>query len=449
MCAGNIDPEKRPDMAPRRPVHAINPPIWGLSPAPWVILWQFEVSIQGDTEAVRPELATMKQLLNFTVWPALAGMVFAVTLLVTPRLLDHIPALQPYLPQPAVQPVQSTPARISFNNAIRNAAPAVVSINSRQTVVRPESKLFYTPLGFQRARVGVPVEDNSLGSGVIISPDGYIVTSYHVIFSDEIPLENSSDISISLNDGREMKARLMEINEADDLALLKIDAENLPYMKPAETSNLMRGDIVLAIGNPRNIGQSVTQGIISALWRRGDSFVIQTDAAINPGNSGGALIDIDGNLIGINSIIVSESGGSEGISFAIPADKAISLLQEFTPSGYLGVEIEAVTLDRGLAEFNTDVQGFMVNDVFSNSPAEKAGIRIGDIITGVNDTKLRIQNSEDQAEAYRVISAISNFPPGELITLELFRDGETMKLPVILGVGEPKVFSVLEEQQVP
>jgi len=216
-------------------------------------------------------------------------------------------------------------------------------------------------------------------------------------------------------------------------------------MKQANTGNLMAGDVVLAIGNPRNIGQSVTQGIISALWRRGDSFVIQTDAAINPGNSGGALIDIDGNLIGINSIIVSESGGSEGISFAIPADKALSLLREYTPSGYLGVESEAITLTRGRDEYNSDVQGFKVNDVFSSSPAEKAGIRTGDIITGVNDTKLSIQNAEDQAEAYQVISAISNLPPGELIMLELYRDGETMNLPVVLGVGEPKVFSVFEE----
>jgi serine protease DegS len=389
----------------------------------------------------------MKQLFNFTFWPALGGLVFAVTLLLAPRLFDDIPALNAYLPQPVTQPAQPSAPRISFNNAIRSAAPAVVSINSRQTVVRPEDRIFVTPRGFQRGRVGVTVEDNSLGSGVIISPDGYIVTSYHVIFSDEIPIENSSDISISLNDGREMKARLLEINEADDLALLKIDADNLPYMKQANTSNLMVGDIVLAIGNPRNIGQSVTQGIISQLWRRGDSFVIQTDAAINPGNSGGALIDVEGNLIGINSIIVSESGGSEGISFAIPADKALSLLQEYSPSGYLGVESEAMTLARGRAEFNEDVQGFKVNDVFSSSPAEKAGIRIGDIITGVNDTKLSIQNAEDQAEAYRVISAISNLPPGELIMLELYREGELIKLPVILGVGEPKVFNVLEDPQ--
>ena len=387
----------------------------------------------------------MKQILNFIIWPALAGLVFAVTLLQTPRLIDHVPALKVYFPQQVVEQAPDTTARISFNSAIRSAAPAVVSINSRQTVVRPENRIFFTPRGFQRGRVDVPVEDNSLGSGVIISPDGYIVTSYHVIFSDEIPIENSSDISISLNDGRELKARLLEINEADDLALLKIDADNLPYMKQANTGNLMAGDVVLAIGNPRNIGQSVTQGIISALWRRGDSFVIQTDAAINPGNSGGALIDIDGNLIGINSIIVSESGGSEGISFAIPADKALSLLREYTPSGYLGVESEAITLIRGRDEYNSDVQGFKVNDVFSSSPAEKAGIRTGDIITGVNDTKLSIQNAEDQAEAYQVISAISNLPPGELIMLELYRDGETMNLPVVLGVGEPKVFSVFEE----
>jgi S1-C subfamily serine protease len=211
------------------------------------------------------------------------------------------------------------------------------------------------------------------------------------------------------------------------------------------------GNVVLAIGNPRNIGQSVSFGIISALWERADSFVIQTDAAINPGNSGGALIDTNGKLIGINSTIVSESGGSEGISFAIPAGKATDLLEQYLasgPSGYIGVNTEVLTLANGQEIFGQDVQGFKVIRVTLNSPADKAGIRVNDIITRVNDTKITIARDdttdETRRETMQFVNAISSQEPGALITIEVFRDGKYLQIPTILGIGEPQIYEVPE-----
>jgi serine protease DegQ len=225
----------------------------------------------------------------------------------------------------------------------------------------------------------------------------------------------------------------------------------LPFLTPSNSSQLQVGDVVLAIGNPRNIGQSVSFGIISALWRREDSFLIQTDAAINPGNSGGALIDANGNLIGINSTIVSESGGSEGISFAIPASKAIELLEQYLasgPSGYIGVATEPLTLINGRKLFSQDIQGFKVIRVTLNSPADKAGILVNDIITRVNATKITITRDDttDEAkqEAMQFINAISSLEPGALINIEVFRDGQFLQIPTILGVGEPQIYEVPE-----
>ena len=395
----------------------------------------------------------MKNFFNFTFWPALAGLVFAVALLLTPRLVERIPALAIWFP-----PLQSTqspavPVRISYNSAIRGAAPAVVSINYSKLVGRDErTRLFLTPTGLRAATFAVPVEDTSLGSGVIIHPEGYIITSYHVVFGeeDEKFIGNTSKPIISLFDRRELEGRIVALDEKNDLALLKVDAENLPWLELADEKNLLVGDLVMAIGNPRNIGQSVTQGIISALWRRNDSYIIQTDAAINPGNSGGALIDAEGKLIGINSTIVSESGGSEGISFAIPGSLALDLLQDYLasgPSGYIGVSGEAITLSRGRTIFDADVQGFLINDVSPGSPADKAGIRLNDVITGVNETKFNIIDDQDKAEAFRAISVISDLPPGELIVLEVFRAGNFMQMPVILGVGEPEVLDLLVEEE--
>lgn len=390
----------------------------------------------------------MKKLLTFILWPALAGLVFATSLLMAPRLISRMPGLAPYLlPQGQQVAVAAAPG-FSFSNAINSAFPAVVSVNFKQTVERTRDVLI-SPTTIRRYYY--TDDNNGLGSGVVISPDGFIITSYHILFNPEADaspgladeLNYKAGITATFSDGRSREARLVSLDEKNDLALLKVDAEDLPYLNLADTSQLKAGDLVLAIGNPRNIGQSVTQGIISALWERDDSYMIQTDAAINPGNSGGALIDLQGRLIGINSTIVSESGGSEGISFAIPADKGVALLEQYLasgPSGYLGVHSEVLTLAEGQAQFGRDVQGFKVNDVALNSPAEKAGILPGDIITGVNESKLVIRSEPDEAEARRVIGTISNLPPGELIMVEVFRNSEFLQLPAILGIGEPQVY---------
>jgi S1-C subfamily serine protease len=379
----------------------------------------------------------MKKLLTFVFWPSLAGLAFALALLQTPRLAAVIPGLAPYLlPPTAIQP-PAPGMGFSYSDAISKAAPAVVSINFKQVVLTPSTNRNHSVID----------DSNSLGSGVIISVDGFIISSYHIFFNPAIQESFTPDITVTFSDGRSTEARFMSLDEKNDLALLKVDADDLPYLPPADMGNLLVGDVVLAIGNPRNIGQSVTFGIISGLWQRDDSFMIQTDAAINPGNSGGALINIDGELIGINSTIVSESGGSEGISFAIPADRALNLLEQYLssgPSGYLGVHSEILTLAEGLRRFGQDVQGFLVNEVTPNSPAEKAGMQENDVITGVNDTKLVIRDENDEAEAFRLIATISNLPPGELIMIEVFRDGSLLQLPAILGIGEPQVYKELE-----
>ncbi|HWK53410.1 MAG TPA: trypsin-like peptidase domain-containing protein [Hyphomicrobiales bacterium] len=402
----------------------------------------------------------MKQLLNYILWPSLAGLVLALALLLATRLVHHVPALQALVPAPAStpEPLQAAGgSSLSFSAPIRRAAPAVVSINSKYAMEQAVLRLIQPPrLSPGRPKmIAIPDtidwENSSLGSGVIISPDGYIVTSYHVVFfdtkkgqdnQDKHIQEVSENITITLNDGREVEGRVVALDEKQDLALLKVDEENLPYLDLANTRRLQVGDVVLAIGNARNIGQSVSLGIVSALLRRDDSYVIQTDAAINPGNSGGALIDQNGQLIGINSFIVSESGGSEGISFAVPAAEATRLLQDFLesgPPGYLGVDSSALSLDEGRERFGEEVQGFRVKSVAGNSPADKAGIRPDDVITGVNDIKITISDGANTEQAFRAIGMISNQPPGQLIVVEVYREGEFLRLPAILGVGVPQL----------
>ncbi len=385
----------------------------------------------------------MKKLLGFIFWPALAGLVFAFTLLQAPRLVEVMPGLAAYFPQP-VAPVVTSTSTLSFNDAIQKSAPAVVSINYKETAARITERLDDYEFILE--------EDNnsSLGSGVIIRPDGFIITSYHVVFSDDVErLFWDKELLVTLQDGRNLEARVVSVDEKSDLALLKVDAEQLPSLNLANLGGLQVGDVVLAIGNPRNVGQSVTQGIISALLHRDDSFMIQTDAAINPGNSGGGLIDIDGNLIGINSTIVSESGGSEGIGFSIPADMAMNLLEQYLasgPSGYLGVSAGGLSLADGQLRFGQDVQGIEINEVNPNSPADKAGLKVGDIITGVGEQKLEIRNPPDRdqakAEANAAVSYITSRPPGELVKIEVFRDGIFLQIPVTLGVGEPEIYEV-------
>lgn len=392
------------------------------------------------TQPPRQDFRTslMMKLLNFILWPALAGLVFAAVLLLVPRIAAQLPGLENYFPQYSQSLSTGVLSEaLSYSSAVKKAAPAVVSINSLQTIGRP-TEIYVNPF---RTEAGVVVdENNSLGSGVIINPEGFIVTSYHVFFNPALEVY-SRDITVSLSDGRNVEARLVALDEKNDLALLKIDLENLPFLSLANSGLLQVGDVVLAIGNPRNIGQSVTSGIISALLKRQDNYVIQTDAAINPGNSGGALIDVNGKLIGINSTIVSESGGSEGISFAIPASNATTLLKQYLasgPSGYLGIDANVLPLEEGRELFGEqlNIQGFRILHIVENSSAFRAGLEVNDIITGVNNTKFKLENDEDIKGAVR---SISGADPGQLVMIEVFRDGKFLKIPTILGMGEPQV----------
>jgi serine protease DegS len=377
----------------------------------------------------------MNKLINFIIWPAVAGLVFGFMLLQLPRLAEVIPGLNAFLPPQTVP--EDNRFTYSFSDAIAKTAPAVVSINFTADVARKVNPPIFDPFRGNVQFYEGGEETSSLGSGVIISPDGYIITSFHIFQLQDPDLIYESpfpEITVTLYDGSNVEARILAVEEHNDLALLKIDAENLAYLMPAEENTLDVGDIVLAIGNPRNIGQSVTQGIISALLRTADSYVIQTDAAINPGSSGGALVDLDGKLVGINSTIVSESGGSEGISFAVPARLGQALMQAYIdqgPGGYLGVNGGYISRIIGRMILDLDTQGLWVEQLDRNGAAEKAGLQPNDVIVSINDIEIISLDTAEYAIQYT-----NNMSPGETVIARVFRNGEILTFPIVLGVGE-------------
>ena len=379
----------------------------------------------------------MNKMINFILWPAVGGLVFSLVLLQMPRLAEVVPALNAFQPPQPV--VEETRPSYTFSDAFSKAAPAVVSINSTSDVKRSvgTSGGFISP--FSRP-IYLDGESTSLGSGVILSPDGYIITSYHIFeVHDSDVLEVSlPEITITLYNGETMEARIVSVDPQNDLALLKVDGTDMAYLTPAEQSTLDAGDIVLAIGNPRNIGQSVTLGIISALLRSRDSYVIQTDAAINPGSSGGALIDVDGRLVGINSTIVTESGGSEGISFAIPAHKAHNLMLAYIeqgPGGFMGIDGRFLSRIAGRMLLDMDVRGLWVEQVSENGPADKGGLRVNDVI--IDLAGIEIVSNETAIQA---IQTTSRLGPGETVLATVYRDGEIVTIPIVLGVGEAVMY---------
>jgi len=274
-------------------------------------------------------------------------------------------------------------------------------------------------------------EEEGLGSGVIISPDGYIVTNNHVV-------DGATQVTVSLDDGRELKAKVVGRDPLTDLAVVKVDATNLPAITFAQSAKVEVGDRVLAVGNPFGIGETVTSGIVSALSRsvgiledvKGYEDFIQTDAAINPGNSGGALVDVDGRLIGINTAILTHSGGSQGVGLAIPADLVRSVANSLVQNGkvvrgYLGISIQ--NLNPALAEsFGIPVHtGALVTDVMPGTPAAKAGVHSGDVITKVGDVTV--------ADADQLKLAVSEMAPGAKLDLQLLRDGATKTVTATAG----------------
>jgi serine protease Do len=321
--------------------------------------------------------------------------------------------------------------------------PSVVSITTTRTVTRrmpmdPLELFFgrrFSDLNPAQQKV------TSLGSGVIVSKEGHIVTNNHV-------LNGTSDVTVQLNDGREGKARIVGTDAQIDLAVLKIDLPNLLPLSLGDSDKVKVGQIVMAIGNPFGLEESVSHGIISAKDRRAmnDSQVefFQTDAAINPGNSGGPLVNIRGEVIGINSAIYSESGGNQGIGFAIPSNVVKAAMGSIISKGrvirgYLGVGIQSVTKD--IAEqFKLDsVRGALVTDVTPGSPAEKAGIIRGDVIRKVNDYDVR--------DTVSLINRIAEADVGSSLKIDLVRDGQPKSVTALVAEQPADVMARLNRNQ--
>ncbi len=322
--------------------------------------------------------------------------------------------------------------RAGFAQAARVAAPAVVSITASKAPPRAgrgHEQLFGfpgLPFGLRQPR-GHP--QLGLGSGVIISADGVLLTNNHVV-------EGASDIEVQLSDGRQAQARLIGTDPETDLAVLKIELTGLPVIPLGDAANLQVGDAVLAIGNPFNVGQTVTSGIVSALGRSQlgintfENF-IQTDAAINPGNSGGALVDGDGRLVGINTAIFSRSGGSLGIGFAIPVDVArqvaAALLQDgMVARGWIGVQTRELTPELAEALKLGDAKGVLVGGVVNDAPAAKAGIKPGDVLTRIGNRAV--------ATPAELLASVAALKPRSQVEVGVQRAGKAMSFS--LGVGQ-------------
>ncbi len=339
----------------------------------------------------------------------------------------------PALAQPRVVPESRADIQFSYAPLVKRAAPAVVNIYTRRTVRAVPSPLFNDPFfrrffGDQLPGVTERIQ-NSLGSGVIVDAGGLIVTNNHVI-------RGAEEITVVLADRREFEATLVRADERTDLAVLRISPgpERLPVLELRDSDDLEVGDLVLAIGNPFGVGQTVTGGIVSALARTmvGVSdfrFFIQTDAAINPGNSGGALVSMDGRLVGINSAIFSRDGGSIGIGFAVPSNMVQSVLAGVASGGRLvrpwfGAGGQTVTAELAPTLGLTRPVGVLVNEVASGSPAERAGIRRGDVVTAIEGREV--------ADVDSLRFRVATHPVGGMVRMSVFREGRERVVQVAL-----------------
>lgn len=272
-----------------------------------------------------------------------------------------------------------------------------------------------------------------LGSGVIVAQDGYIVTNNHVV-------DGADTVTVTLSDGREFKAKVIGRDPQTDIAVVKIDATGLPAVTFTDSSSIRVGDRVLAVGNPFGIGETVTSGIVSAMGRhvgliddgKGYENFIQTDAAINPGNSGGALVDLEGRLIGINTAILSRSGGFQGVGFAVPADMVSQVAESLVTTGkvvhgYLGINIQSITPSLKDSFNLKDMRGALVAQVTPESPASRAGIKEGDVVTAVDGHAVKDAND--------LALAVSGKAPGIKLALDVTRDGKTMTLDATTGTN--------------
>ncbi len=326
-----------------------------------------------------------------------------------------------------------------FAPIVKKVTPAVVKV---VTTVHPGSSETQESPGFNdpfwrhffggpmmpHGQMRAPLE-HGLGSGVIVTKDGYILTNNHVV-------DGAQNVKVTLQDGREFTAKVIGRDPKSDIAVIKVSASNLPVVPFADSQKVQVGDIVLAIGNPFGVGQTVTQGIVSAMDRGGfmarDNYedFIQTDAAINPGNSGGPLVDVDGRLIGINTAILSRSGGNQGIGFAIPSDLARTVMTSLieyghVTRGYLGVMIQNLSPQLAKEFKLKQSPGALVGDVVPNGPAAKAGLKEGDVVLQFNGKKMR--------DSRQLQLTVAETKPGATVPVQILRDGSPKTLEVTVG----------------
>lgn len=345
-------------------------------------------------------------------------------------------------PRPTVKVATRSEAAAGrgYSSVVKRVLPAVVNISTSKVVkaetqgmngqqgLDPFFRQFFGEDFGRRFQVPKERREHALGSGVIISPEGYILTNNHVV-------DGATEVTVTLHDKRELKARVVGTDPRTDIAVVKIDAANLPYATLGDSSKVEIGDVVLAMGNPFGIGQTVTMGIVSAMGRSNlgieevEDF-IQTDAPINPGNSGGALIDDEGHLVGINTAILSgNSGGNQGIGFAIPINMARHVMNQIIEHGkveraYLGILPQDVTPAMAKAFNAPGTQGALVGDVTDNSPASRSDLKKGDIILSVN--------GEAVADANQLRLKLGMMSPDASVNLKVFRNGKTEQIPVKL-----------------
>ena len=344
-----------------------------------------------------------------------------------------------------VTPAAAAPAPLataSYAGVVEQVTPAVVTIRSERRVRNVSQELpeglrefFGDQFGQGRRGRQVPERrEGGLGSGVIVRPDGYILTNHHVV-------DGAEQVNVELTDGRSFKAKVVGSDQPSDLAVVKIDGTNLQTLSLGDSDAVRIGDVVLAVGNPLGVGQTVTMGIVSAKGRAtargGDAAFedfIQTDAPINEGNSGGALVSTGGQLIGINSQILTSSGGSIGIGFAIPANMAKNVMTQLIEHGEvhrgkIGVTIQPVTSDIASSLGLSQVRGALVSSVEAGSPADKAGVHRGDVITAVNGESIRSGND--------LRNEVSQMLPGTATKLSIIRDGSEQTVNVTVAELKP------------
>jgi Do/DeqQ family serine protease len=321
----------------------------------------------------------------------------------------------------------------SYADAAKRAVPSVVQVYTTQEIRSSRHPLANDPFWshFFGDRGAATQRRSGLGSGVVVSEDGFVLTNYHVV-------EAADEIEVASNDGRKFKAKVVGTDPESDLAVLRVPADaRLPAIAFAssDAGSLHVGDIVLAIGNPFGVGQTVTSGIVSALGRSHlginafENF-IQTDAAVNPGNSGGALVDTNGSLVGINTAIYSQSGGSMGIGFAIPVSLARNVMEQIIKSGgvtrgWIGVEVQEITPELAESFRMPSTDGALIAGVMRGSPADKAGIKPGDVLLAIDGKQIK--------DAENMLELIAGLEPGQNGRITLRREGKEIEVPALIG----------------